>query len=232
MSAAHDLPLSPRVQEGLQLVQAGRFSKKERWGEDLSVLDGSSVNLPLVKRKALAIEKVLSEMPVSIRRHELLVGSAVPTLLLSMAALPEYATPEEVDMAAKRLTSPYSVWGHSTPSYPRFLKLGFDGLLDLAKGKLEEIREHDARPTEEAWYESVIISVEALKTLVQRYRELALELAAEETQGRRKRELHEIAGVLEHLLEGPPITFHQALQAVWISHVAFLSTQISTCGHF
>jgi pyruvate-formate lyase len=225
MSAAYDFPLSPRVQEGLRLVQAGRFSKKEKWGEDLSVLDGSSVNLPLVKRKALAIEKVLSEMPVSIRRHELLVGSALQTLLLSMAALPEYATQEEVEMAAKRLTSPYSVWGHSSPSYPRFLKLGFDGLLDLANRKLEESRDYDVKREEEAWYESVIISLEALKTLVRRYGELALKLAAEETQGRRKRELHEIAGVLKNLLEGPPMTFHQALQAIWISHVAFLSTQ-------
>ena len=89
MSAAHDLPLSPRVQEGLRLVEAGRFSKKEEWGKNLSVLDGSSASLPLVKRKALAIEKVLSEMPVSIRRYELLIGSALQTLLLSMAVLPE-----------------------------------------------------------------------------------------------------------------------------------------------
>jgi pyruvate-formate lyase len=225
MSTAHDFPLSPRVQEGLRLVQAGRFSKKEKWGEDLSVLDGSSANLPLVKRKALAIEKVLSEMPVSIRRHELLVGSAVQTLLLSMAVLPEYATQEEVETAAERLTSPLSVWGHATPSYPRLLQLGFNGLLDLAKGKLEEIRVSDAKQEEEAWYESVVISLQALRTLVQRYRELALKLAAQEEGEKRKRELHEIAGVLRHLLEGPPATFHQALQAVWISHIAFLSTQ-------
>ena len=225
MSAAYDFPLSPRVQKGLRLVQAGRFSKKEKWGEDLSVLDGPAAKLPLVKRKALAIEKVLTEMPVSIRRHELLVGAAPQTLLLSMAVLPEYATPEEVEIAAKRLTSPYSVWGHCTPSYPRFLKLGFNGLLDLAKGKLKEIRECDVKHAEQAWYESAIISLEALKTLVQRYRELALKLAAEETQGTRKQELQEIAGVLQHLLDEPPMTFHQALQAIWISHVAFLSTQ-------
>ena len=122
MGVAYNLPLSPRVREGLRLVESGRLSKKEKWGKDLSVLDESATSLPLVKRKALAIEKVLSEMPVSIRRHELLVGSSVQTLLLSMAALPEYATQEEVEIAAKRLTSPYSVYGHFTPSYPHFLK--------------------------------------------------------------------------------------------------------------
>lgn len=224
MSVAYKLPLSPRVREGLRLVEAGRLSKKEKWGKDLSVLDGSAASLPLVKRKALAIKKVLSEMPVSIRRHELLVGSAVQTLLLSMAILPEYATQEEVEIAAKRLTSPYSVFGHFTPSYSHFLKLGFSGLIDLTNRKLEEIREYGAKWEEEAWYESVIVSLEALKTLVRRYRELALRLAAEETQGRRKHELHEIASVLKHLLEELPMTFHQALQAIWISHIAFLST--------
>jgi formate C-acetyltransferase len=68
------------------------------------------------------------------------------------------------------------------------------------------------------------VSLEALKKLVRRYRELALKLAVEQADGRRKRELHEIAGVLKHLLEEPPMSFHQALQAIWISHIAFLST--------
>jgi formate C-acetyltransferase len=224
MSVADKQPLSPRVREGLRLVEAGRLSKKEKWGKDLSVLDGSASCLPLIKRKALAIKKVLSEMPVSIRRHELLVGSAVQTLLLSMAVLPEYATQEEVEIAAKRLTSPYSVYGHFSPSYSHFLKFGFNGLIDLTNKKLEEVKEHGIKREEEAWYESVIVSLEALKTLLRRYRELALRLAAEQTRGRRKRELHKIADVLKHLFEKPPMTFHQALQAIWISHIAFLST--------
>lgn len=63
MSVADKLPLSPRVREGLRLVEAGRLSKKEKWGKDLSVLDESAASLPLVRRKALAIKKVLSEMP-------------------------------------------------------------------------------------------------------------------------------------------------------------------------
>jgi len=67
--------------------------------------------------------------------HELLVGSAVQTLILSMAVLPEYATQEEVKIAAKRF-------------------------IDLVNRKLEKPRECDAKREEEAWYESVIVSLE------------------------------------------------------------------------
>jgi formate C-acetyltransferase len=225
MIVDYKLPLSPRVQDGLSLVLAGRSSKKEKWGKDLSVLDGSTASLPLVKRKALAIKKVLSEMPVSVKRHELLVGSSVQTLLLSMAALPEYATQEEVASAAKRLTSPDSLFGHFSPSYSKFLKLGFNGLINQANKKLKEIRKDASREGQKAWYESVIISLEALKTLVRRYIELATKLAAEELQKKRKRELQEIAKLLKKLLEEPPMSFRQALQAVWISHISFLSTK-------
>ena len=61
-----DLELSPRVQRGLKLAQEGRFQKKQLWEGGLfsTVLDEETARLPLVKRKALAIKKVLSEMPV------------------------------------------------------------------------------------------------------------------------------------------------------------------------
>ena len=218
------LPLSPRVQEGLRFVEAGRRSAKARWGANLSVLNESTSNLPLIKRKALAIKKVLSEMPLSIRSHEVLVGSAVQTVLLNRAALPEYATREEVERAAEKLTSPKSVYGHSSPNYAHFLKMGLSGLIDLAQSKLETIRRESPEPGREAWYESVIISLEAVKTLVRRYRDCALELAPGEKNNGRESELIEIAETLSHLLEKAPQTLGEALQAVWISQIAFFST--------
>ena len=71
------LPLSARVQKGLQTVEESRLHKKSVWGEGLTVLDEETVKLPLVIRKALAIKKVLSEMPVGIKDYELLVGERV-----------------------------------------------------------------------------------------------------------------------------------------------------------
>jgi formate C-acetyltransferase len=218
------LPLSPRVQEGLRLVEAGRQSQKARWGANLSVLNESTSNLPLIKRKALAIEKVLSEMPLSFRSHELLVGSAVQTVLLNKAALPEYATQKELERAAEKLSSPKSVYGHASPNYAHFLKMGFNGLIDLAQSKLERLKRDGLEAEREAWYEGVIISLEAVKNLVRRYRDHASELAAAEKIDERKAELIEIAETLDHLLEKAPQTLREALQAVWISQISFFST--------
>ena len=150
MNVPSNLPLSPHVQEGLRVVETGRFSKKKKWGEGLSVLSESTATLPLIKRNALAIEKVLSEMPVSIKHHELVVGSSIQTLLLNMATLPEYATKNELQSAAERLTSPDSIFGHFSPSYPHFLELGFNGLIEQAnKNLLDNIEQADREMPED-----------------------------------------------------------------------------------
>ncbi len=138
-TAGTELAMSLRVQKGLQLARESRFHKKEAWGNGLTVLDASTEKLPLVTRKALAVKKMLSEMPVVIKDHELLVGTAAPATILSKAKLPEYATRQEKEKAAKRLTSPQSVFGHISPYYPGFLNLGLTGLQDTVEKKLEEI---------------------------------------------------------------------------------------------
>jgi len=218
------LPLTTRVQKGLALIKESRYHKKTRWGEGLTVLDEETVKLPLVKRKALAIKKILSEMRVDIKDHELIVGSAVQGPVTVRASLPEYATQEEVEAAAKKLTETTSVFGHFSPYYPRYLKSGLGGLRKMAEEKLEKVRRKGTEPEKEAWYESVIISLDGLKELIRRYGDLASELMDSETNLTRKTELHEIARISQHLLQEPPQTFREALQAFWFAHIAFFST--------
>ena len=129
------LPLSARVQKGLKVIEESRLHKKSLWGEGLTVLDEEIVKLPLVKRKALAIKKVLSEMPIDIKDYELIVGSAIQGPVTVRASLPEYATQEEVEAAAKKRTNSLSVFGHSSPYYPRYLELGLSGLQRMAEEK-------------------------------------------------------------------------------------------------
>ena len=130
------LPLSAKTQRGLELIQEGRFEKKPDWGEGLTVLNEETVGLPLVIRKALAIQKALSEIPVEIKEHELVVGSVIRNKRGSN--IPEYATQEEKATAAKLLASPLSVWGHSCPYYPRYLTVGLGGLRRTAEQKLHQ----------------------------------------------------------------------------------------------
>ena len=223
------LPISACVQNGLNLLKESRYQKKPVWGEGLTVLDEETIKLPLVKRKALAIKKVLSEMPVEIREYELLVGSVVVGSVVvgparRRAPFPEYATQEEEEAAAKKLTGTRSVRGHFSPYYPRYLKSGLGGLRKMAEEKLDEVRRKGTEPEKEAWYESVIISLDGLKELIRRHRDLASELADSETDLMREAELREIARISQHLLQGPPQTFREALQAFWFAHMAFFST--------
>lgn len=218
------LPLTTRVQKGLALIKESRYHKKTRWGEGLTVLDEETVKLPLVKRKALAIKKILSEMPIDIKDYELIVGSAIQGPITVRTSLPEYATEEEVEAAAKKGTNPLSVFGHSSPYYPRYLELGPGGLQKMAEEKLDEVRQKGTEPEKEAWYEAVIISLGGLKELIRRHGDLSSELADSETDLIQKAELYEIARVSQHLLEEPPQTFREALQASWFVQIALFST--------
>lgn len=224
MIVSKSLPLTARVQKGLALIKESRYHQKTRWGEGLTVLDEETVKLPLVKRKALAINKILSEMPIDIKDHELIVGSAIRGPSMVRAPLPEYATPEEIEDAIQKRTSPLSVYGHSSPYYPRYLELGCTGLQKMAQEKLEEVRQKGTEPEKESWYQAVIISLGGLQEFIRRHRDLASELADSETVPTRKAELCEIDKILQHLLEGPPQTFREALQASWFVHVALFST--------
>jgi len=188
-------------------------------------LNEETARLPLVKRKGLAIKKVLSEMPVEIMEHELVVGFPPKKLLMaSPASFPEYATQDEKEAARKLYCGTASIFAHSSPSYARLLRLGPGGLRKIAEDKLDEVRRKGAEPEKEAWYESVIISLDGLKTLIRRYRDTASELADSETDQTRKSELHELARISQNLLQGPPQTFHEALQAFHFAYIASCST--------
>lgn len=206
---------SSHVKAGLQFIRSNRSTKRKHWGPSLSIINGTTVKLPLVVRKALAIKKVLTEMPISVRRHELIVGVSVQANILKKPDLPTYATKEELEAAARRMTSPRSIYGHSSPAYEKFLRLGFTGLKEFA----EESRKDDS-----PWYDAVVLSVEAVRLLAERYQSLSKQMAKDEPDTGRKKELSEISETLSHILYHPPETFRQALQAIWLSHISFTST--------
>jgi len=221
------LELSSRVQQGLKLAQEGRFQKLDMWDAGLfgTVLDEETIKLPLVKRKALAIKKILSEIPVKILDHELIVGCPPKRLLMTgSVAFPKYATPGEREAARKKFCGTLSVFAHFTPSYTKFLKPGLNGLRKITEDKLDETRRKGNEPEKETWYQSVLISLEGVKILIERYKDLAAELANNETDQKRKGELDEIASISQNLLNAPPKTFHEALQAFYYIYIALSST--------
>jgi len=216
--------LTGRVKRLQERVRRERFVKKKVWGESLSILNEETRKEPLIVRKALAFKKVLSEMPIEIKPDELIVGIIRMGSIGRGMPFPEYATEEEKKEAAKKKTSPYSVWGHYTPGYPSLLKKGLRGIREEANAKLRELPQENDNEKKQNFYRAVIICCDGLKTLAQRYANLALKLTEEEKDDSRKQELLKIAEICKWVPENPPRSFHEALQSCWFGHLAFQST--------
>ncbi|MFC2058224.1 pyruvate formate lyase family protein [Chloroflexota bacterium] len=115
------------------------------------------------------------------------------------------------------------------PPYPPYLDLagvdwdqlfaiGLNGMIAEIGEKIAALKERP--PTAESidkitWYESVIMSLQAVIILAQGYAKLAWEMAARETDTTRKAELEKIAEICEWVPANPPRSFYEALQFHW-----------------
>jgi formate C-acetyltransferase len=198
-------------------------TKKEVWGKKLTILNEETRGEPLIIRKAMACKKVLCEMPIEIKQGELIVGRMPMASVGKWAPFPDYATEEEKKAAAKKSTSPFSVWGHHLGNYPKFLREGIAGFRKKASSKLTELERAGRDPDKQNFYRAVLVCFDGTKVLSQRYVNLALELAEKEHDSTRREELQRIADICKQVPENPPRNFHEALQACWFMHLAIQS---------
>lgn len=98
--------------------------------------------------------------------------------------------------------------GHLIPDYEGMLKRGIKGYLEILEGKTDPI------------YEAMRIAAEGLKGLSDRLAYEAEGVAAREANRERAAELREIARICRKVPCEPPETFHEALQALWMTHLA------------
>jgi pyruvate-formate lyase len=197
------------------------FEKIHWWGESLTILNSEEiVKEPIIIRKAKALEKVLTEMPISISDDELIVGTMRMHTLGSGNPFPDYATEEEKKEAAVKGTSIKSVWGHSVPDYRKVLSLGFHGIQEEIEGRIQDSLEEKKKD----FYRAARVSCKAVIALARRYSILASKLAGEETDKARKEELRVISEVCLRVPEYPPRNFHEAVQSFWFTHLALQCT--------
>ncbi len=210
-----------RIEKIKKSMFDGFKEKKEWWGSELTVLtDEKAGSLPIVIRKAMAIDLMINNMPAYIRPYELIVGIAGMASSELGREFPEYATPEEKEEAAKKGVGVNSVWAHLPINFEKLLKLGLHGYREKILEKLK--LESDERKISE--YEAMFISLDALKRFAQRYAKIAQFESLNESDAARRNELLEIARILEKTPENAPETLHEALQCFWIVYIALQST--------
>ena len=98
--------------------------------------------------------------------------------------------------------------GHFLPNYEKMLKLGVKGYLESIEGKQGDL------------YQATRIACEGLADFAHRFAQEAERLAAEEKDPVRAVELKEIALICHKVPYGPAETFHEALQSLWLTHMA------------
>ena len=118
--------------------------------------------------------------------------------------------------------------GHITPDYQTVLEIGFEGIKDKAKLRLEQA---ETEQDEEGinFLKAVIICADAIINFAHRYAKLAREKASVETDGQRKQELLTMAEACERVPGLPPRTFQECLQAVWFTFIGIQMEAYERC---
>lgn len=106
---------------------------------------------------------------------------------------------------------------HVTPDYPAVVREGLGGVLSRIRSARAELASADER---HAFYQAAEAAVEGAIHLGRRWRRHLLTEAAATSDPQRQSELRRLAAVFLAVPERPAETLHQALQSIWLTHVA------------
>lgn len=113
--------------------------------------------------------------------------------------------------------------GHIVPDHEKVLRIGFGGIIKEAKEHLTKT--DDSQKI--AFYQAVIITMQASLDYIKRYGILANTLATQ-AQGKRKEEYMQMASMCETLLEHKVEHFYDGVEAIYLIHVLQM---IESNGH-
>lgn len=121
--------------------------------------------------------------------------------------------------------------GHISPGWENMLSGGLNGLLQQVRQQRERLGPA-ATAEQLAFYEAVEIVYQATIALAHRFAALARSVAAADPEHAPR--LHAIAAACDQVPAGPPQTFHQALQFVWLMHelIEMEGEMVRSMGHF
>ena len=205
-------------------IRENMLFPRTKWVDPRSVFEEhpESADKPLILRNAIAVKMKLEGCPICLWSEQLIAGSMVDPIakVQITGSLPDHATAEEKEAAAKEGVTVGTIVGHIVPSYPKLLRLGTNGIRDQALSLKETATDSDSK----AFYEACAIVMDALSAFSKRHAAMICDIAKTESDAQRTDELHKMAEALEFVPANPAQTFYQASAAIWITHLAFQLT--------
>jgi formate C-acetyltransferase len=161
---------------------------------------------------------MLANVALPIRPEDLIVGSPAGAWATALPAgvdedaLAQYATLDRAVGQRSFITN----LDHMAVDYAGLLRVGLPGLCHQALQSRDVQHDADRR----LFLDSMVIALQAAIAYCRRWRDACLQAANMATSDRRE-ELRRMAADLEAIAAGPPETFAQAVQLVWLVHVIF-----------
>jgi trans-4-hydroxy-L-proline dehydratase len=119
--------------------------------------------------------------------------------------------------------------GHINAGYAKVLARGFDGIAGDARRVLATLAADSPADVERRKFlESVVLACDAAAAFGRRHAAVLRDLADREPDPARRRELLTMASVCDRVPAAPARTFHEALQAMWFTHLVL---NLETDGH-
>jgi len=115
--------------------------------------------------------------------------------------------------------------GHIIPNHDFVLSNGFGGIAKIAKRHLES---KNLNQEQRDYYNAVVIAMEGALAYCKRLGKAAQADAAAESDPKRKTELTSLANMMEHFMENSARNFHEAVEAVYMTHLLMM---IESNGH-
>jgi len=182
-------------------------------------------------RRAVFFKKVIEEyLPVKILDGELIVGSQFNTALSKCFTKKETREwwkeeskwlKEMMRLHEVGVMNCGAISGHIVPDYKKVLETGFKGI----KEEIEKQMEGHDEEAKRDYCKSMIIAIEGTKRFAERYAEEAEQLAENEKNEQRKKELLAVARICRKVPWEPAETFHEALQSVWFTHMLIMAAE-------
>ncbi len=161
--------------------------------------------------RAYAIRSLFLDVPKHIYENDLIAGSVRGLIAESLPEDPVAGeiSPSRADKIVKSFGSRgfWAGYDHYAPNYAHFIPRGVPGILEDIRTSMQTHTEKD----EQSFLRAAEISMTAFRDMILQYADLA------ERQGN-----GDVAATCRAITERAPETFREALQLMWLCHVAFV----------